>query len=122
MGVGTDIEISGEHYGTILKLLQRHLPGVEAWAYGSRVHRASRSSSDLDLVVFAAPEQTRSVGDLREAFEESNLPFRIDLFVWSNLPESFRKPITANHVLIQEEGKIATDPRSNANSISSRSP
>ena len=58
----------------------------------------STPKSDLDIVVFATPEQRPQVGDLREAFEESNLPFRVDLFVWDGVPESFRGQIEAEHV------------------------
>ncbi|WP_148307620.1 nucleotidyltransferase family protein [endosymbiont of unidentified scaly snail isolate Monju] len=36
--------------------------------------------SDLDLVVFAGPAQKNVVAELREAFEENELPFRVDLF------------------------------------------
>ena len=59
--------------GGVLALLARHLPNTTAWVYGSRVKWTSRPESDLDLVVFAKPEQERRVSDLREAFEESNL-------------------------------------------------
>ena len=52
------------------------------------------------MVVFAKPEQARSVSDLREAFEESNLPFRVDLFVWDEVPESFRGEIEREHVVV----------------------
>ena len=52
------------------------------------------------LVVFATPEQRRQVGDLREAFEESNLPFRVDLLVWEDVPDSFRRRIEAAHVTL----------------------
>ncbi len=62
----------------------------------------SRPRSDLDLVVFATPAQQRQVGDLRKAFEESNLPFRVDLFVWDEVPESFRTRIAAAHVALVE--------------------
>ena len=62
----------------------------------------SRPSSDLDLVAFAGPEQQRQVGDLREAFEESNLPFRVDLLVWDEIPESFREEIDAEHEALVE--------------------
>ena len=74
-------------------MLERHLPNTAAWVYGSRAKWTSRPQSDLDLVVFATPEQNRRVSNLREAFEESNLPFRVDLFVWDNVPEQFRKQI-----------------------------
>ncbi len=61
---------------------------------------SSRPQSDLDLVVFATPDQRRQVGDLREAFEESNLPFRVDLFVWDDVPDSFRTRIETEHVAL----------------------
>ena len=101
MGVDADIDITTEDRKTILALLQRHLPGTTAWVYGSRVKWTSRPQSDLDLVVFATPEQRRQVGDLREAFEESNLPFRVDLFVWDDVPEAFRKQIETEHVVME---------------------
>ena len=57
------------------------------------------------MVIFATPEQSSRVFDLREAFEESNLPFRVDLFVWDDVPERFRKRIEAEYVvLVKEEG------------------
>ena len=54
------------------------------------------------MVVFATPEQNRRVSHLREAFEESNLPFRVDLFVWDDVPEQFRKQIKRDHVVFSE--------------------
>ena len=65
----------------------------------------SGPKSDLDLVVFATPEQQRQIGDLREEFEESNLPFRVDLFVWNDLPEAFKKQVEAEHVLLVEASR-----------------
>ena len=100
MGVDRTIDISAGQRKTILTLLERHLPGTEAWVYGSRAKWTSRPQSDLDLVVFAAPQQRRGVGNLREAFEESDLPFRVDLFVWDEVPETFRDQIEAEHAVL----------------------
>ena len=105
MGVDRPIDITAEQRKTVLALLQRHLPGTAAWVYGSRVKWTSRPQSDLDLVVFTTPEQQPQIGDLREAFEESNLPFRVDLFVWDDVPESFRKQIEAEHVVLAKATK-----------------
>ena len=103
MGMTPAIDITAEQRGTILSLLERYLPGTTAWAYGSRVRRKSRPTSDLDLVVFATPEQDRRVGDLREAFEEGDLPFPVDLFVWDEIPENFRERIEAERVVLVEK-------------------
>ena len=100
MGLDQTVDITGEQRATILALLERHLPDTEAWAYGSRVKWTSRPQSDLDLVVFAAQEQQMQIDALREAFEESDLPFRVDLFVWDDVPNSFRKPIQDEHVVL----------------------
>ena len=100
MGVERTIDLTAGQRKTILTLLQRHLPGTEAWVYGSRAKWMSRPQSDLDLVVFATPEQRRGVGNLREACEDSDLPFRVDLFVWDEVPETFRERIEAEHAVL----------------------
>ena len=94
------IDITAEQRRTVLALLERHLPDTAVWACGNRVKGVSCPASDLDLVVFARPEQSGQVAELREAFEESNLPFRVDLFVWDEAPESFRMRIEAEHVAL----------------------
>ena len=107
MGVDADIDITTEDRKTVLALLKRHLPGTAAWVYGSRVKWTSRPQSDLDVVVFTTPAQRGRVGDLREAFEESNLPFRVDLFVWDDVPVSFRRRIEAEHVVLANGREIS---------------
>ena len=103
MGVDRPIDITADQKKTLLALLKRHLPNTTAWVYGSRVKWTAHPQSDLDLVVFAKPDQERRVSELREAFEESNLPFRVDLFVWDAVPEQFRKEIEAEHVVLVEK-------------------
>ncbi len=103
MGVDRPIDITADQKKTLLALIKRHLPNTTAWVYGSRVKWTARPQSDLDLVVFTKPEQERRVSELREAFEESNLPFRVDLFIWEAVPEQFRKEIEAEHVVLVEK-------------------
>ena len=100
MGMTPAIDITAEQRRTVLALLNRYLPDTTAWAYGSRVKWTSRPESDLDLVVFARPGQSARVAELREAFEESDLPFRVDLFVWDEVPESFKARIEGDHVVL----------------------
>ena len=77
----------------LLQLIQTHLPNVEIWAFGSRGVGTNRESSDLDLAAFASETETRAVSNLREALEESNLPMRVDLHIWQDLPEHFQSTI-----------------------------
>ena len=97
------IDLTVAQHRTVLVLLSRYLPNTTVWAYGSRVKWASHPASDLDLVAFAKPEQSPRVAELREAFDESNLPFRVDLFVWDDVPESFRKRIKTEHVVLAKQ-------------------
>ena len=103
MGLDRPIDITAEQRKTLLALLRQHLPGTTAWVYGSRVKWTARPESDLDLVVFATHAQERRVSDLRDAFEESSLPFRVDLFVWDSIPEQFRERIEQEHVVLVEK-------------------
>ncbi len=103
MGLNNAIDITAAQRKIILALLRKHLPNTTAWVYGSRATWNARPQSDLDMVVFATPAQERGVSDLRDAFEESALPFRVDLFVWDAVPESFHKQIEAEHVVLVEK-------------------
>lgn len=55
---------------------------------------------NLDLAVFASAEQKRAVAALKEALDESLLPFRVDLFVWDEIPAQFRDNIQQAHVIL----------------------
>ena len=106
MGIESAIDITAGQRKTVLSLLEKHLPNTTAWVYGSRAKWTARPQSDLDMVVFATPEQSSRVFDLREAFEESNLPFRVDLFVWDDVPERFRKHIKQDYVVLAEKEEL----------------
>lgn len=97
------IDITPQQRKIIFDLLECYLPNTTAWVYGSRAKWTSRPYSDLDMVVFATPEQNMQVSDLREAFEESELPFTVDLFVWDEIPNQFKKNIEAERVVLMEK-------------------
>ena len=97
------IDLRADEHKEVVRLLQRHLPNTEVWAYGSRVKGTARPASDLDLVTFASAGRQEAVSRLREAFDESSLPFRVDLFVWDKVPKGFRRDIEGVQVVVQKE-------------------
>ena len=101
-----NIDLTAAQRKEVAALLQRYLPDTEVWAYGSRVKFTAKPHSDLDMVAFAAKEQSQAVANLREAFEESYLPFRVDLFVWDEVPEEFHGNIEKARVVVQREEKL----------------
>ena len=100
-----NIDLTAAQRKEVAALLQRYLPDTEVWAYGSRVKFTAKPHSDLDMVAFASKEQSQAVANLREAFEESYLPFRVDLFVWDEVPEGFHRNIEEARVVVQKEKK-----------------
>jgi len=84
-------------------LLDEHLPSTGVWINGSGAKWISAPKSVLDLVVFTTPEQQQEINDLRKTFEESNLPFRVDLSIWEEMSENFHEDyiVLANRVSAQ---------------------
>ena len=87
------IDINPDDKEILLSLFAKYLPQTTVWAYGSRVTGHSQPWSDLDIVVFSDAKQKHQISLLREALEESNLSFRVDLLEWDSLPESFKTNI-----------------------------
>ena len=56
----------------------------EVKVYGSRATGRARPGSDLDLVIFS-PVSERDMTELWVAFEESDLPIRVDLVAWDKI-------------------------------------
>ena len=96
----TPIVMTPRAYNTLLNLLRRHLPDTVVWAYGSRVKGGARPQSDLDLVAFVPSEQRMRVFDLKDALEESDLPFHVDLLIWDEIPASFHKEIERDYITL----------------------
>ena len=85
------IDLMPEHRFTVKAVLDAVAPGVEVSVFGSRVTGRAKKHSDLDLALQGAqPLDWRLLASLREAFEESDLPFRVDLVNWSSCSALFK--------------------------------
>ena len=102
MKPGTFIDMTHKQQDLLLAIIKKHLPHTQVWAFGSRVTHTSSPEADMDLVVFIKPDQNTSFFDLKEALEESDLPFRVDLLDWNKIPENFKQNIRNNYVVLQE--------------------
>jgi len=94
------VDISPRDKEILFPLLASFLPHTHVWAHGSRVSGGAMPWSDLDLVVFTETKQKHKLSLLREAFEESNLSFRVEVLEWDSLPDTFKKNIVAFHAEI----------------------
>ena len=104
-GAAPRIDLRPDHWAIVRDILRRHAPGRKVLAFGSRANWTAKPYSDLDLAIRGEePLSLDALSALREAFTESDLPFRVDLLVWDDLPESFRRRIEADHVVLAEAG------------------
>ena len=97
------IDLNPHHLKTVKRILAEHLPDCEVRAFGSRATWTAWEYSDLDLaVVSPEPLDRRTSANLREAFEESDLPIRVDVVDWATLTDGFRQVIEGDCVVVQE--------------------
>jgi predicted nucleotidyltransferase len=95
------INITEKHKGQIFNILAKHLEKVEVWAFGSRVDFTNRENSDLDLVVVGAEKQSlMTLENLRLAFEQSLLPFEVDLHDYQRLSANMKSQIEKNYLIL----------------------
>ena len=90
-------------------LLREHVPGVEVWAYGSRVNGESHDGSDLDLVLRSTTLEPLGDGylDLIYELEQSSSPILVQAHDWARLPESFHREIEREYVVVE---RVASEP------------
>ena len=107
------IDLNPKHFEIVQHILAKHVPGCEVRAFGSRVKWTAKDYSDLDLaVVGSKPLTLRQTGQLAEAFEESNLPIRVDILDWHTISEEFKKIITEEYEVIQGSEAVTANEES----------
>jgi predicted nucleotidyltransferase len=84
-------------------LLKRYVPGRRVWAFGSRATgQRVRRFSDLDIAVEGEDLPFDEISLLREALDESRLPFKVDVVELGRVAPEFRSRIQSELVLLQE--------------------
>ena len=99
------LDIEPEHEAIVRAILAQHLPpGVSIAVFGSRATGKSRRYSDLDLAVQGeGPLPPSLLADLAEAFDESDLPWKVDLIDWAAATEGFRQMVDQDRVIMIAE-------------------
>ena len=106
----TELQLTAVQTQTLLAMLAQYVPHVQIWVFGSRVKGTARASSDLDLVLFAEDSDKPRLAVLREALEESLLPFAVDTLVWNDISTEFQKHIASNFIELQKAAPMKATP------------
>ncbi len=71
------------------------------YAYGSRVKNHSKKFSDIDLLIIEDITDVE-LGDIKEIFDESNLPMKVDIKRRKDMSSDFFSLIKDDLVLIKK--------------------
>ena len=94
--------LEADHLALVKQLLAHYVPDIDVWAFGSRVQGNPKPHSDLDLaLVSERPLPINVLAQLSHAFEESDLPIRVDLVELHKVDPAFRAVIERQHEVIQ---------------------
>lgn len=97
------IDLKSQDWEEICRILATHVPEYPVWAFGSRAKWTAKAYSDLDLAIIAPqPLSLTKMAAIKEAFDESDLPIRVDIVDWAATSETFRNVIKQNKVVIQQ--------------------
>lgn len=100
--MSVEIVLEARHAAIVRSILSQFVPVNEVWVFGSRAGGSPKPHSDLDLVIIDSPTFSENqLSELKFQFEESNLPFRVDVCLWSSLDAGFRESIQRSHVVFE---------------------
>lgn len=95
------------HYLILVKkILNKYVPNYSVCLFGSRISENIKPYSDIDLVIMNTENLPIStMARMSNAFEESDLPYKVDILEWSLLDKNFQKNIQNHLVLAQAASK-----------------
>ena len=103
------VDIRPDHLAIVQEILRVHLPaGFQVWVFGSRANWTTKDSSDLDLAVAGAAKlDHKAMVGLEVAFEESDLPYTVDVVDLKAVSSNFKQIVEDQRVLLTAAGSGA---------------
>lgn len=101
------IDLAPAYEEAIRKILKEHIPDAEVWAFGSRIKWIAKDTSDLDLVIVLDKKIPSKVMTLLKLdFEDSDIPFKVDILNWQGISEEFQGIIRDEYVVFQKSHQL----------------
>jgi type I restriction enzyme S subunit len=108
-----NLDLRPDHWAIVRDILAAEIPERAVLAFGSRARWTAKAHSDLDLAILGdGPQPLDRMAALREAFEDSDLPFKVDLVDLHGVEARFREAIRREAVTVQQgaEARAPTPP------------
>lgn len=97
------INLEEKYLSFLNKVISGYLTSYTLYLFGSRVNGNSKKYSDIDIAI-SSKELSRSVkAKLEYEFENSTLPYEVDIVDLNDIAEEFRKLIENSLVKIGEK-------------------
>ncbi len=95
-----NFDIKKQEFNIVSSILSRYVPaGCKVWVFGSRVKGQAQDYSDLDLALEADKKiDTVIIARLKYNFEESRLPYTVDVLDMNAISEKFQKAIDTHKI------------------------
>jgi len=88
------IHVSESERKIIEDILKQHVSDCEVRVFDSRCKGNHKTYSDIDLAIVGRELlDIRKLGELKDAFEESDLPYRADVMDWNAITQAFQTTI-----------------------------
>lgn len=96
------IDIGQNHLDMVRAILSKHLPSnVTVWVFGSRAKHTASDTSDLDIALEGiTPINNDILTDISIAFEDSDLPYTVDVIDLKTINSNFKEIIDKQKVLL----------------------
>ncbi len=99
------VEIRPQDLKIVQEIVKRVLPeGTKVFVFGSRARGTTKRSSDLDLAIEASTALNfREIAILADTFEDSDLPYKVDVVDLKMVGVAFGAQVRENMVPLPED-------------------
>ncbi|MCL2484771.1 MAG: restriction endonuclease subunit S [Endomicrobia bacterium] len=89
------IDLRDDYFKILKTILTEHLEGLNArvYTFGSRAKWTAKDTADIDLALDVKNIPQKLIRNLTDAFEESNIPYKVDIVDLNAIDDSFRNNI-----------------------------
>jgi predicted nucleotidyltransferase len=95
------LDLHAPYQQMVVDIVRQHAPQATIYVFGSRTQGTAKPHSDLDLLLDSRQEVPRlQRASLRMAFEESDLPMRVDWLMWQEAPAHLRETARRSNVIL----------------------
>lgn len=95
------ISVSSKEFEIIKNILNSYIKKGKVYAFGSRYKNNNRKFSDFDIAIDTGEKLSfEFLNILKDAFEESDLPYRVDIIDYNNISDKFKKIIDGGNEII----------------------